>query len=182
MIIKTGFGKDQETYFATERISDMGVAYRLTKAGTMQFYDVLPADVETGYSECSCPGHIYTGKCKHVKALREMLGIGKDGRSITKHKILGLVTHAKNSKYLSGTKSADVVIARPVLSPISMESVTRPYSSASSYQSYAPRKQRSAKQIAASEKWLARMNGGGDKIHGYDDGEAEPQSRGIHRG
>ncbi len=36
---------------------------------------------------------------------------------------------------------------------------------------YVARKPRSVKQIAAGRKWAARMNGDGDKIHGYDDGE-----------
>lgn len=43
--------------------------------------------------------------------------------------------------------------------------------------SYRRTKSRSAKQIAAGKKWSARKNDDGDKIHGYDDGEWEPQSR-----
>lgn len=39
------------------------------------------------------------------------------------------------------------------------------------------RKQRSAKQIAAGQRWTARMNGDGDKIYGYDDGEPCVQGR-----
>lgn len=167
MIIKTGFGENQETYFATERISDMGPAYRLTKAGTMQFYDVLPADLENGYSECSCASHIYRGACKHVAALRSMLGIGKDGRYPARKK-----PFTTTSKVVRPNTAVTTVITAPtrIISPITRESVTRAIER-DALSSYSSRKPRSEKQIAASQRWAARMNGDSDKVHGQDDGE-----------
>ncbi len=42
--------------------------------------------------------------------------------------------------------------------------------------SFMYRKERSVKQIAASRRWAARINGDGDKIHGFDDGEPYSQN------
>jgi hypothetical protein len=57
--------------------SDFGTAYRLGKAdvaGSSEEYDVLLHGRETS---CTCPGHCYRNKCKHVDALLAMVAAGK---------------------------------------------------------------------------------------------------------
>ena len=55
-----------------------GAAYRLGKAdngdGHAEEYDVLLHGRETS---CTCPGHTYRGKCKHVEALEALTAAGK---------------------------------------------------------------------------------------------------------
>lgn len=65
-------------YVLTPLTSDFGTAYRLAKAdngdGHSEEYDVLLHGRETS---CTCPGHTYCGKCKHVSALEALIAAGK---------------------------------------------------------------------------------------------------------
>lgn len=64
-------------YTLTPIPSDFGVAYQLGKAtpdGCSESYDVLLYGRETS---CTCPGHTYTGRCKHVLALEALTAAGK---------------------------------------------------------------------------------------------------------
>jgi hypothetical protein len=60
-----------DTYSVIPLPADASVArkaYRLSKHGAKPAsYDVRQAP--EGFVECSCPGHTYRGKCKHVRAL-----------------------------------------------------------------------------------------------------------------
>jgi hypothetical protein len=72
--------KDDETYgyVLTPLTSEIGgVGYRLGKAsadGCTEEYDVLLHGRETS---CTCPGHTYRSKCKHVDALLALISAGK---------------------------------------------------------------------------------------------------------
>src|SRR4051812_1844166 len=59
-------GKATE-YWVAPLPSDFGMAYRLTKNGEgiapVSVYDVL---LEVEGDSCTCPGHTYSGYCRHV--------------------------------------------------------------------------------------------------------------------
>lgn len=64
-------------YVLTPLASDFGTAYRLGKSdigGCSEDYDILLHGRETS---CTCPGHTYHGKCKHVSALQALIAAGK---------------------------------------------------------------------------------------------------------
>lgn len=69
---------DMRGYRLTALGSDFGAAYRLDKAdngdGDTESYDVL---LDGARSSCTCKGHTYRGKCKHVDALNKLHRVGK---------------------------------------------------------------------------------------------------------
>ena len=70
-------GQVKNGYILTPMPSAFGTAYRLGKAdvgGCNVEYDVLLNGRETS---CTCPGHAYRGKCKHVEALEALIAAGK---------------------------------------------------------------------------------------------------------
>ncbi|HEY7328760.1 MAG TPA: hypothetical protein VH592_14050 [Gemmataceae bacterium] len=70
-------GQVKNGYTLTALASDFGSAYRLGKAGVggcSQDYDVLLCGRETS---CTCPGHSYRSKCKHVDAVLALIAAGK---------------------------------------------------------------------------------------------------------
>jgi hypothetical protein len=72
--------QDGETrgYLLTPLASDFGTAYQLLKADNgdsqTEKYDVLLNGREIS---CTCPGHTYRHKCKHVDALLALVRAGK---------------------------------------------------------------------------------------------------------
>lgn len=70
-------GEIVNSYVLTPLASDFGTAYRLGKAtidGCSDDYDVLLHGRETS---CTCPGHTYRSKCKHVDSLLALISAGK---------------------------------------------------------------------------------------------------------
>jgi hypothetical protein len=71
-------GEVKNGYTLTAIASDIGgTAFRLGKAdvgGCSEDYDVLLCGRETS---CTCPGHTYRSKCKHVSALEALTAAGK---------------------------------------------------------------------------------------------------------
>lgn len=70
-------GEPKYFYILEPLSSDFGVAYRLGKStpdGCSDSYDVLLCGRE---SSCTCPGHTYTGHCKHLDAIQALTTAGK---------------------------------------------------------------------------------------------------------
>jgi hypothetical protein len=67
-------------YWVSGLTTDFGLGFRLEKAGEEvkdgeeDAYSVL---LEEDGSSCTCPGHTFLGYCKHVDALRALLGQGR---------------------------------------------------------------------------------------------------------
>lgn len=67
-------------YRVTRLASDFGVAFRLNAccgdklAAGSESHEVLLAGRDTS---CTCPGHAYTGGCKHVEALAALVAEGR---------------------------------------------------------------------------------------------------------
>jgi hypothetical protein len=73
-------GKKNKWYVVDRLASDFGDAYRLSPccghrlATGEASYEVLIAGRDTS---CTCPGHAYTGGCKHVSALLQLRAEGR---------------------------------------------------------------------------------------------------------
>jgi hypothetical protein len=72
-------GKKRDHYrMVRQHADDMSISWEVTKrqpGGTFEdaYTVVLPAAGASGVSSCSCKGHFYTGKCKHVLSLAVLL-------------------------------------------------------------------------------------------------------------
>jgi hypothetical protein len=76
-VIRIAAGKEAADYFVSRIFSDFGKGYRLEKindpADTI-YHVNLAAD---GTRTCDCPGHNWTGHCKHADGLAALVRAGK---------------------------------------------------------------------------------------------------------
>lgn len=64
----------ERAYLLTPFASDFGRAFQLEKIGTTTVYNVL---LDGHDSSCDCPGFTYTGHCKHLDTIRELVAAGR---------------------------------------------------------------------------------------------------------
>ena len=73
-------GRKNAWYRVTRLASDFGLAFRLNAAcgdklaAGCESHEVL---LDGRATSCTCPGHSYTGGCKHVSALIQLVREGK---------------------------------------------------------------------------------------------------------
>lgn len=74
----TEAGRPETSFWLTPVRSDWGRAYRLDKfrAEGGETYRVCLSP-EDGRHSCTCPGHSYRGKCRHVSALLAIVAAGR---------------------------------------------------------------------------------------------------------
>ncbi len=70
-------GENRDGYKLESISSDFGIAFRMGKftvEGNSEKYDVLLDGVR---SSCTCAGHTYRGRCRHVDALTKLQQLGR---------------------------------------------------------------------------------------------------------
>lgn len=73
-LVRITRGGVPQGYWVRPLATDFGLGYRLDRDEAAGGYDVLLENDQD--ASCTCPGHTYRGRCKHVDALRALLAAG----------------------------------------------------------------------------------------------------------
>jgi hypothetical protein len=76
-IVEITVGKETDFYFVDKVPSDFGTAFELEKCNYDGDDETYHVNLDGQRSSCTCPGHTYKGKCKHVDGLQVLVNLGK---------------------------------------------------------------------------------------------------------
>lgn len=72
--VKIALARLERCYVLTPIASDFGRAFQMENMGCTITYNVL---LDGNNTSCDCPGRTYTGHCKHLDTVRELVAAGK---------------------------------------------------------------------------------------------------------